>query len=69
VTPSQLYAREPESTSSDLSSLRGFSFDHVPEIQGDLFKEDPVRRVIVRVYKHFNFDERRYWRLASVWYP
>lgn len=68
MTPRELYARAPVSTTSDLGALRGFYYDHVPEVSGDLVAEDPAVRVVVRVYKHFDFDHRRFWRLASVWF-
>lgn len=68
MTPAELYAREPESTSSELSFIRGYVFDHVPEIEGMLRHDDPNQRVIIRCYKEFWFDTRRFWRICSVWF-
>jgi hypothetical protein len=72
TTPNQLYLREPDRTLndsySDLSWLRGYDFDHVPEVQGALPEHaDPQGRVAIRVYQHVRFDPTRYWRLASAW--
>lgn len=68
MTPLELYTRDPESISSDLTLIRGYVFDHVPEINGQLRADDPNQRVIIRCYKEFNFDTRRFWRICSVWF-
>ena len=73
MKPSQLYERQPERESLDLSYLRGkyANYDHLPEL-GDKY-EVPLdlsanKYVVVRFYKEFHFDSRRFWALASVWY-
>ncbi len=70
MTPNELYKREPVSTSHDLWPLCGCYYNHLPELQERLSSEafDGNEKVEVRYYKDFNFDYRRVWRLASVWY-
>lgn len=54
--------------------LVGFYYNHVAEagedvanlIQGWQLKES--ERVELRILKDFDFDGRRFWRLASVWF-
>lgn len=69
MTPATLYERKPESMDHAVGILNGFYYNHVPELAGDtLPDEDPNKRVQIRYYQNFNFDGRRFWRLASVWY-
>lgn len=68
MTPNQLYQRTPTKTDHFIKQLKGFYYDHVPEIKGELPIDDPSKKVEVRYYKDFNFDTRRYWLLASVWF-
>jgi len=69
MTPSELLARPVESVEKDLSVLVGCYYNFVPEatldMQEFLLPEDD--RVEIRVFKHFNFDHRRFWRLAAVY--
>ena len=67
MKPKELYAREPESCSHELGILHGFYYNHVPELEHDVLPaEDPNKRVVLRYYKNFNFDHRRFWALAAV---
>lgn len=72
MKPSELYNRTPKSTTGDISILRSYSYNHVPEIEdyfnnnGDL--EDKNTKIQIKIYKHFDYDFRRFWRLASVWF-
>lgn len=68
MTPNQFYQRTPTKTDHDLTVLKGFDFDHVPEIKSELPFTDPNQKVEIRYLKDFNFDSRRFWRLASVWF-
>ena len=69
MTPAALYERKPESVDHTVGILNGFYYNHVPELEGDILPyEDPNKRVQIRYYKNFDFDGRRFWRLASVWY-
>ncbi len=70
MTPAELYRMKPESRTKDISCLVGCYYNFIPEIDesdftctGDL-KENT--RVEINIYKYFDFDGRRFWRLASV---
>ena len=71
MKPSELYAREPEKIINliepdcDYSYISGCYYNHIPEIADDRFR--PSTRIKVRIYKDFNFDGRRFWRIASIW--
>jgi hypothetical protein len=65
MTPQQLYDMSPQEVSHDIECY----FDHVKEIELSLdlrYRKSP--RIETRFVKHFNFDERRFWRLATVWF-
>jgi hypothetical protein len=73
MKPIDLYNRTPEYKERVVDEDGYFSTileEHIPEIQGfDIWRKnafDQTYRVCVEVYKHFDFDHRRYWRLASV---
>lgn len=70
MTPNELYARADYEISHCLSLLfpcNGFS-KHLPEIaDGGIYGFQDQEEVVFRVYKDFDFDGRRFWRLASVW--
>ena len=67
MTPDELYKREPESVEHYLHSLSGCYYSHVPEVDtAKLPIDDPNGRVEIVVFKDFDFDGRRYWRLAAV---
>lgn len=69
MTPAALYERIPESSDHAVGILIGCYYNHVPELEGDTLPyEDPNKRVLIKYYRNFDFDGRRYWRLASVWY-
>lgn len=73
MKPSELYERQPERESLDLRYLRGQGcyYDHLPEL-GEKHEVSldlsANKYVVIRFYKEFNFDARRFWALASVWY-
>jgi hypothetical protein len=67
VTPAELYARKPERVDHIVGVLGGFYYNHMPEIDdGYMPYEDPNKRIAIRYYKDFDFDGRRFWRLAAV---
>ena len=67
MKPKELYALKPESCSHELGMLHGYYYNHVPELETDILPaEDPSKRVVLRWYKNFNFDGRRFWALAAV---
>jgi hypothetical protein len=69
MTPNELLKREPESTSYEVGRLNGFYYHHIPELEFNILPtDDPNRRVELKFYKDFNFDYRRIWALASVWF-
>lgn len=73
MRPSELYQRTPERVDSDLSVLFGCYFNHMPEtgindgwrLAGNNVSSE---RVQIRYYKDHNYDGRRIWRLASIWF-
>lgn len=69
MTPKQLYEMTPESTEKSLYPLAGCYYNHLPEA-GDSHEwiSSETDRVEVRTIKYFDYDGRRYWRLATVWF-
>lgn len=70
MTPKELLAREPESIENDFAYLVGFRYNFVPEAldQPDQLVETTSERIEIRIFKHFDFDQRRFWRLAAVYF-
>jgi len=72
MTPNELYYnRVPENSHYDLDYLIGFYYNHIPEIDeidGISDANEKEQRVLIKEYKNFDFDGRRIWRLASVWF-
>lgn len=62
----------PQFEERSLQSLIGCYYNHIPEIEtGTVLGEEVTKHnimVVIKVIKHFNFDYRRYWRLATVWF-
>lgn len=74
MTPQELLTREPEETSHLLKYLADYSYNHIPEAELTIdeihvldVEDIESQRVQVKLYKEFNFDFRRFWRLSSVW--
>lgn len=78
-TPNDLYAQEPEQIVKVFDgtvyygnphSLWGCYYNHVPEVAEEYHhgKWAESDKIEMQVYKYFDFDGRRWWRLASVWY-
>lgn len=64
-----LYKMNPESVEKCLGCLKGFYYDHLPEIEGDLWGLEQLNeKVEIKVLKDFDFDGRRIWRLATIWF-
>lgn len=66
-----LYTYPSESETTDLSSLRGCYYDHIRECElSDYFDFESIKqdRVEIKFLKNHNFDYRRIWRLATVWF-
>lgn len=69
MTPKDLYQRPPESITNEIMCLRGFYYNHIPEIsEFQLPWEDPNKRIAIHYYKNYSFDGRRYWALAGVYF-
>ncbi|KZX78238.1 hypothetical protein A3715_10245 [Oleiphilus sp. HI0009] len=70
TTPNDLYKMTPESISYDPSCLEGFSYSHIPEVPDGLrlFDLEDYKKIKLCYLKDFNFDHRRCWRLATVWF-
>jgi len=68
MTPNELYNRVPQHSHYDLDMLIGFYYNHIPEIEEVSDANEKEQRVLIKEYKYFDFDGRRYWRLASVWF-
>lgn len=75
MKPSELYARDPQETTFELCGLIGCYYNFIPEALGEeeqhLLYRDEMKantRVEVRLYKYFDFDGRRFWKLAGVFF-
>ena len=69
MNANELYALIPEDTTNCLGSLKGFYYDHLPEVENDLWGlEDKNTRAEVKIIKDFAFDDRRIWALKTVWF-
>lgn len=73
MTPNELYAREPEKKDKDLDVLVGHRYNHIKEIEslsmyGVKLAPGKNDRITIKYYKDFDFDYKRFWRLASVWF-
>lgn len=70
VKPIELYNMEPIHEEKCLGELKGFYYNHIPEV--DLGWSSSAyglnnERVTIKCYKNHCFDGRRVWKLASVW--
>lgn len=70
MKPQELYKREPESVESDINYLFGHYYNFLPEIENfyGWIEPENIKDIEVKIYKDFDFDGRRFWKLASVWY-
>lgn len=76
MKPSELYARVPEETTKDLDYLLGCYYNFIPEAiseetQHFMYNNNGMKentRVEIRIYKYFDFDGRRFWRLTGVFF-
>ena len=66
---SEAYLLEPESTSECLGVLKGFYYDHLPEVEDSLWDlQDKNTKAEIKTLKDFDFDGRRCWSLRTVWF-
>lgn len=79
MTPEELYARDPEKIVNPFDMAKDYMTDylisyyynHIEEINLeplDICYVGSSDKVEIRIYKDFNFDSRRFWRLCSVWF-
>lgn len=72
MKPDELYKRTPERIDSGIECLKGFYYDHLPEIGWlETFDADFVdhqKRVTIHYYKYWRHDGRRIWLLAGVFF-
>src|ERR1035437_1712200 len=72
MKPIDLYNRIPESETNDINMVKGSAYNHIPEIdeyvwfdEKTIAKNDKIK---IYILKYFDFDGRRFWRLATVWF-
>jgi len=71
MKPSDLYKSMPEDSHHNIDILSGCYYDHIPEVDlcnVDVDQVEKDQRVLIKVYKEHQYDSRRFWRLASVWF-
>lgn len=64
----QIYELNVLRENKELYEIMGFYYNHIPEV--DFYGVDLSlnTKVVVKEHGYHNFDGRRFWRLASVWY-
>lgn len=67
IRAKEIYTIEPESVSNELGTLKGFYYDHIPEITENLWGVE-TDRIEINTLKDFDFDGRRCWTLRTVWF-
>lgn len=68
MTLDEFLKLEPEYISNDFSELYGSRYTFIPEINLQSFVTTISERIKIHVLKYFQFDHRRYWRLAVVYF-
>jgi hypothetical protein len=71
ATANELYAMVPESVTNEIWMLSTYYGSHIPEVREDLHEfpsNIKTEKLEIKVLKDFDFDGRRFWRLATVWY-
>lgn len=66
MKPSELYVRKPQEVTRDLYILN----PHIFELEGISFDIEDERneRIEIRIYRHKQYDDRRYWSLGGVFF-
>lgn len=70
MTANEIYQLPTTDTSHDLYHLAGCYYNHLPEAGGDSGEWVclKTKRIEVRIVKDFDYDGRRFWKLATVWF-
>lgn len=68
VTANEVYAMDHESKTNELGDLKGFYYDHLPEIEESLWGVKDNCKVEIKTIKDFDFDGRRCWTLRTIWF-
>lgn len=71
LTPNDVYALPAQEIERNPSILVGYYYNHLEGsgIHEWVFQwtDQQSDRLEIRIHKYFDFDGRRFWRLASVW--
>lgn len=69
MTPNEIYKLKSVNETNYLSPLSGFYYNHLPEAGEKLdWANLKSERVTVKEIKNFDYDGRRIWYLATVWF-
>lgn len=70
MTPNEIYKLPATSTTHELYELSGCYYNHLPEAGEPAFEWSGCEtdRVEIRTVKYINYDGRRYWKIATVWF-
>lgn len=68
ATANDLYAMQPEAVTNDVWRLKGYYYNHIPEVTDDFLPDIETDRVEMKLLKDHCFDGRRTWALATVWF-
>lgn len=68
MKPSKLYAREPEEISYELYGLIEHHIQEIDSYDFDYDDNKKTKHIEIRYYKNFDFDGRRSWTLAGVFF-
>lgn len=70
ATANNLYDMTPENESYDLSVFNGCYYNHLSEFNpnGEYLGNIKQDRVKIKTIKYFDFDGRRFWLLATIFF-
>jgi len=71
MKPIDFYQLEPVKIldgAEAINELRGFYYNHIPEITDDLGWLNGNKQIYVKIINRRYIDDRRYWQVAGVWF-
>lgn len=73
LTPEDIYSMTSQKIHHNIHILCGCYYNHLEDTGIDPFEIEhqydlTSERIAIHEIKNFNFDSRRYWRLATVWF-